>query len=198
MSVILASQSSGRLAMLRNAGVDVIPIAAAVDEDAIKAGLVAAGAKVRDIADALAEAKAVKTSRKNPDALVIGCDQLLVTADGDLLSKPESPDDARAHLRALSASVHRLVSAVVICELGFPVWRTVDTAKLVMRPLSGAFIDDYVDQHWDQIQNCVGCYQIEAEGAQLFTSISGSQFTVIGMPLLPVLDYLRLRGLLKT
>ena len=198
MSIILASGSAGRIAMLRAAGVNVTPVTAAVDEDAIKAGLVAAGTKARDIADALAEAKAVKISRKNPSDLVIGCDQILVTDEGQLLDKPENPQSAIAHLRLLSGKVHRLISAAVICEGGAPVWRIADTAVMTMRPLSGAFIDGYVTSHWEHIRHCVGCYRIEAEGAQLFASVSGSQFTVIGMPLLPVLDYLRLKGLLKT
>jgi septum formation protein len=183
--------------MLRAAGVDVMSVAPAVDEEAIKAGLAAAGAKARDIADALAEAKAVKISRKNPGDLVIGCDQILVTADGQLLDKPDSSDEAKAQLRMLSGKVHRLISAAVICEGGAPVWRIVDTAQMTMRPLSDGFINGYVTRHWDHIRHCVGCYRIEAEGAQLFASISGSQFTVIGMPLLPVLDYLRLKGLLE-
>jgi septum formation protein len=184
--------------MLRAAGVNVTPVTPAVDEEAIKVALVAAGTKARDIADALAEAKAVKISRKNPGDLVIGCDQILVTGEGQLLDKPENPETAIAHLRLLSGKVHRLISAAVICEGGAPVWRIVDTAAMTMRPLSEAFIDAYVTNHWQHIRHCVGCYRIEAEGAQLFASVSGSQFTVIGMPLLPVLDYLRLKGLLET
>lgn len=196
--LILASQSSGRAAMLRAGGVDIEPHAALVDEASIKDAMVANGAKARDIADALAEAKARKLSRKYPTALVLGCDQIAVTADGQLLDKPETPNEARAHLAMLSGKTHRLVSAAVICENGEPVWRIVDTAQMAMRSLSASFIDHYVDEHWDHIRHCVGCYRIEAEGAQLFASVSGSQFTIIGLPLLPVLDYLRVRGLLPT
>lgn len=184
--------------MLRAAGVDIEPHAALVDEASIKDAMVANGAKARDIADALAEAKARKLSRKYPTALVLGCDQIAVTAEGHLLDKSESPDEARAHLAMLSGKTHRLVSAAVICENGEPVWRIIDTAQMAMRSLSPAFIDDYVARYWDHIRHCVGCYRIEAEGAQLFASISGSQFTIIGLPLLPVLDYLRVRGLLPT
>lgn len=184
--------------MLRAAGVDIEPHAALIDETSIKDAMVANGAKARDIADALAEAKARKLSRKYPTALVLGCDQVLVTADGELLDKPESPDDARAHLELLSGKTHRLVSAAIMCENGEPVWRIVDTAQMAMRSLSAGFIDHYVDTHWDHIRHCVGCYRIEAEGAQLFANVSGSQFTIIGLPLLPVLDYLRVRGLLPT
>jgi septum formation protein len=194
----LASQSAGRIAMLRSAGVEVEAHPALVDEARIKESLVANNAKPRDIADALAEAKARKVSRKFGSALVLGSDQILVTADGQILDKPESPDEACEHLALLSGKAHRLISAAVICENGEPVWRIVDTAQMVMRPLSDVFIDQYVDTNWEHIRHCVGCYRIEAEGAQLFASVSGSQFTVIGLPLLPVLDYLRLRGLLPT
>lgn len=198
MSLILASQSQGRIAMLRAAGVEISAEAALVDEDAIKDGLVAEGAKPRDVADALAEAKAIKLSRKYPTELVLGCDQILVGADGSLFSKAESPDEAKAHLAALSGKSHRLISAAVVAEAGQPVWRIVDTAQMTMRPLSDAFIDHYVEHHWEQIRHCVGCYRIEAEGAQLFASVSGSQFTIIGLPLLPVLDYLRIKGIMAT
>jgi septum formation protein len=184
--------------MLRAAGVVVEAQPALVDEAAIRESMVAEGAKPRDIADALAEAKARKLSRKYPVDLVLGCDQILVTADGQLLDKPESPDDARAHLAMLSGKPHRLISAAAICENGEPVWRIVDTAQMTMRSLSDAFIDHYVDAYWPHIRYCVGCYRIEAEGAQLFSGVSGSQFTIIGLPLLPVLDYLRIRGLLPS
>ena len=198
MTLILASQSAGRIAMLHAAGVEVEAIAANVDEESIKLSLTQAGAKPRDIADALAEAKALKISRKMPADLVLGCDQICVGADGYLFDKPTSPQDARAQLAQLSGSTHRLISAAVICEQGAPVWRIVDTAQMTMRPLSPAFIDGYVDAYWDHIQHSVGCYRIEAEGAQLFTSTSGSHFTIIGMPLLPVLDFLRVRGVIPT
>lgn len=198
MTLVLASQSAGRIAMLQAAGVDVESCAALVDERSIKDALLSTAARPRDIADALAEAKAVKVSRKMRERLVLGCDQLLVSADAEVFDKPQTPDDARAHLARLSGKAHRLISAAVMCEAGQPVWRVVDTATMTMRPLSNDFIGQYVALYWEQIRHCVGCYRIEAEGAQLFTSVSGSQFTVIGLPLLPVLDYLRIRGLLPT
>ncbi len=196
MTLILASQSAGRIAMLNAAGVSLEAFPALVDEQSIKASLVQAGAKPRDIADALAEAKARKLSHKMPTDMVLGCDQICVGPDGFIFDKPETPDDARAHLAQLSGKVHRLISAAVICEQGEPVWRVIDTAQLTMRNLSPQFIDTYVETYWDEIRHCVGCYRIEAEGAQLFANVSGSQFTIIGMPLLPLLDYLRIRGLL--
>jgi septum formation protein len=196
VTLILASQSAGRIAMLNAAGVSLEAFPALVDEQSIKASLVQAGAKPRDIADALAEAKARKLSHKMPTDMVLGCDQICVGPDGFIFDKPETPDDARAHLAQLSGKVHRLISAAVICEQGEPVWRVIDTAQLTMRNLSPQFIDTYVETYWDEIRHCVGCYRIEAEGAQLFANVSGSQFTIIGMPLLPLLDYLRIRGLL--
>lgn len=196
--LILASQSAGRIAMLRTAGVEVEAHSPMVDEDSIKQALAAEGARPRDIADALAEAKARKLSRKFGNELVLGCDQILVTKEGRLLDKPESPEDAKEQLTLLSGKSHQLISAAVICEQGDPVWRKTDSATLTMRPLSNAFIDRYVQRYWENIRHCVGCYRIEAEGAQLFASVTGSQFTIIGMPLLPVLDYLRTRGLLPS
>jgi septum formation protein len=196
MTLILASQSAGRIAMLRAAGVDVQSCPAHVDEDSIKAALIQSGAKPRDIADALAEAKALKISRKQPTAMVLGCDQILLSAEGKIYDKPQNKDEARAHVAELSGASHKLISAAVICEQGAHVWRIVDTAQMTMRALSAEFIDQYVDEYWDEIRHCVGCYRIEAEGAQLFANVSGSQFTIIGMPLLPILDYLRVRGLL--
>lgn len=183
---------------MRAAGVEVEAHTPLVDEDSIKQAMVAEAAKPREVADSLAEAKARKLSRKFPTSLVLGCDQILVTTDGRLLDKAEDPEQAKAQLSILSGKTHRLISAAVICENNEPVWRVADTAQMTMRHLSTAYIDSYVAQYWEHIRHCVGCYRIEAEGAQLFSSISGSQFTIIGLPLLAVLDYLRIRGLLPT
>ncbi len=196
--LILASQSSARLDMLRNAGVHVEAVAAMVDEASLIDGLTAQGAKPRTIADQLAEAKAIKISRKIPSALVLGADQILVMATGDILQKADSIEQAEMQLAILSGTTHRLISAAVICEGGNPVWRIVDTATMTMRPLSAKFIIDYVARNWNDIQHCVGGYQIEHVGAQLFSSIVGSQFTVIGLPLLHVLDYLRIRKVMAS
>lgn len=192
MTIVLASQSASRRAMLEAAGVDFVAHPARVDEDGVKAAM--AGQPVRDLADALAELKAIKVSRSVPGALVLGSDSIVALADGTLLDKPRDRDDAAAHLRALSDGEHAIWSAAVIAENGKPSWRHVDRARLFVRPLSDMFIESYLDLEWPAIAGCVGCFRIEGPGVQLFHRIEGSQFTVLGMPLLPVLDYLRTRG----
>ncbi|WP_277979616.1 Maf family protein [Sphingomonas phyllosphaerae] len=194
--LILASQSASRTAMLSAAGVPFTAEPAYADEAALKAAM--AGARPRDLADALAELKALKVSARHPGALVLGSDSLAVLDDGSVLDKPESRDEARDHLRRMSGRHHDLVSAAVIAEGGRPVWRVVDAARIVVRPLSDLFIETYLDAEWPAIAGCVGCYRIEGPGVQLFAKVSGSQFTVLGMPLLPVLDYLRTREVLPT
>ncbi|MBB3693896.1 nucleoside triphosphate pyrophosphatase [Sphingomonas sp. BK580] len=194
--LILASQSASRTAMLSAAGVSFTAEPAHADEAALKAAM--AGARPRDLADALAELKALKVSARHPGALVLGSDSLAVLDDGSVLDKPTSRDEARDHLSRMSGRHHDLVSAAVIAENGRPVWRAVDAARIVVRRLSDAFIETYLDAEWPAIAGCVGCYRIEGPGVQLFAKVSGSQFTVLGMPLLPVLDYLRTREVLPT
>jgi septum formation protein len=191
MTIVLASQSASRRAMLEAAGVDHVAHPARVDEDGVKAAMT--GRPVRDIADALAELKAVKVSQSIPGALVLGSDSIVALGDGTLLDKPVDRADAARHLRALSGGTHAIWSAAVIAENGAPVWRHVEQARLVVRPLSDAFIHAYLDAEWPAIAGCVGCFRIEGPGVQLFSRIEGSHFTVLGMPLLPVLDYLRVR-----
>jgi septum formation protein len=193
-ALILASKSAARLSMVEAAGIQVDSVAPMVDEENIRSVLQASGTSARDIADALAEAKAVKVSARYPGAFVLGSDQILEAEDGSILAKSETPDDARRTLAALSGRTHRLYSAAVIAEGGRAVWRHVDKAVMTMRPLSAEFIDGYVAQYWEEIRPCVGGYRIEAEGAQLFAKVDGNQFSIMGMPLLAVLDYLRIRG----
>jgi len=192
--LILASQSASRTTMLAAAGVPFTAEPAYADEAALKAAM--AGRHPRDVADALAELKALKVSARHPGHLVLGSDSLAVLDDGTILDKPTSREEAREHLTRMSGKRHDLVSAAVIAENGQPVWRVVDKAKMFVRPLSPAFIETYLDAEWPEISGCVGCYRIEGPGAQLFSRIDGSQFTVLGMPLLPVLDYLRVRQVL--
>lgn len=196
MTLLLASNSASRKAMLGAAGVPFTAEASGADEDAMKAALAARGTSPRDTADALAELKAVKVSLRRPDRLVLGSDSIVALADGSLLDKPETREQARAHLQAMAGGTHRIISAAVIAEGGRPVWRHVEIAKLHVRPLSDAFLDAYLDAEWPAIAGCVGCFRIEGPGVQLFRRIDGDYFTILGMPLLAVLDYLRTRGMM--
>jgi len=193
--IILASGSEIRQNLLRNASVlfQVLPVK--IDEVAIRDSMMADGAKPRDIADQLAEFKARRASQKMPEALIIGCDQVL-DFNGTVLGKPESPAEARLQLDALNGAEHRLQSAAVIYEAGKPVWRHVGTVKLVMRTASSAYLDDYVARNWDSIRHSVGGYKLEEEGVRLFHRIEGDYFNVLGLPLLELLAYLTLKGLI--
>ena len=192
--IILASQSASRKAMLAAAGVAFTAEAAGVDEESVKAAMIADGTDGRRLADALAEMKAVKVSRRHPTALVLGCDSTVAAEDGTLIDKAESREDSRAQLQGLRGTTHRLTSAAVVALGGEPIWRHVDTAKLTMRPFSDAFLDSYLDSEWPAIGGCVGGYRLEGLGAQLFSRIDGDHFTILGLPLLPLLDWLRVRG----
>lgn len=189
--IVLASQSASRRAMLTAAGVPFAADPAYVDEDAAKASL--AHLSPRDLADALAELKAIKVSQRRSDALVLGSDSVVALADGTLLDKPKSREQAADHLARMSGGTHKLWSAAVIAEGGRPVWRHVEGARLHVRPLSCGFIDRYLDAEWPAIGGCVGCFRIEGMGVQLFDRIDGDHFTILGLPLLPVLGYLRTR-----
>ncbi|MBA4747075.1 MAG: Maf family protein [Sphingopyxis sp.] len=192
--ILLASQSKGRAQMLRDAGVDFVAEPALLDEAALMAALAGEGQSPRNIADALAEAKAIKISARRPGQLVIGSDQLLVLDDGSLLAKPATPAEAEAQLAQLSGQRHRLLSAVVVAENGAVLWRHVSEARLWVRPLSADFIAAYVAQHWDRICWTVGCYEVEGAGVQLFSRTEGDRWTIIGLPMLPLLGWLRERG----
>lgn len=193
--LVLASGSAIRADLLRRANVPVEVVPARVDEDAIRSALLSEDAKPRDIADALAEAKARKVASRHPDRMVLGCDQVL-DFQGTLLSKPETPDDAREQLRAMRGKRHMLLSAAVIYDQAKPVWRHVGTVRLQTRDLSDAYVDDYVSRNWESIRHAVGAYKLEEEGPRLFTRIEGDHFNVLGLPLLEILSYLTLRGTL--
>lgn len=192
--MILASASTSRARLLRDAAVAFEVVAARIDEESLKAALLAEAASPRDIADALAEMKARRVSARRPDAVVIGSDQVL--DDGTtILSKPATPKEARAQIRALSGRTHQLISAVVLYQGGAPIWRHAGTARMTMRDISDRYLDDYVDRNWGRIRHSVGGYLIEEEGVRLFSRIEGDLFTVQGLPLLELLSYLSLRGI---
>lgn len=197
MRLLLASRSAARRQMLEAAGVPFGRADSSLDEDEAKAGLVAAGFEPRDLAEMLAEMKA-KSAAAPADALVLGADQVLETAQGEMLSKPASREDARTQLRALSGRVHLLHSAAVIVERGERVWGHTQTAAMAVRHLGDAFLNDYLDSEFEAVRRNVGGYRIEGRGAQLFDDVDGSHFAILGLPLLPLLAYLRERRVLAS
>ncbi|MFH1516528.1 MAG: Maf family protein [Pseudomonadota bacterium] len=194
--ITLASGSASRRALLAGAGIDAASIKPNVDEDAAKAAMRGEGMSVRDQAMQLAELKAMKVSARTP-GLVIGGDQML-SLDNEAFDKPADLDAACDHLRRLSGKTHTLETAIVVCENGTPVWRHMARPRLTVRPLSDAFIDSYVEQAGEALLSTVGAYQLEGLGAQLFTKIEGDYFSILGLPLLPLLDYFRTRGALES
>ncbi len=191
-NIVLASTSAVRKRLLTDAGVAFEAVAPGVDEDAVKASLLAEGVGSRDIADALAEAKAVKVSGKR-GGLVIGADQTL-DLQGVLYDKAGAVDEARQRLIALRGQTHRLHCAMVVARDGQPIWREIVTATLRMRPFSDTFLDAYLARNIPAILSSVGCYQLEGEGVQLFDRIEGDYFAILGLALVPLLDYLRRLG----
>jgi septum formation protein len=163
-----------------------------VDEAAVKAGLLAEQASPREVADALAELKAVKVSRSR-EGLVIGADQTL-ELDGVLYDKAQNLDEACERLKAFRGRRHRLHAAVVVAKDGAPIWREVDTTTLTMRPFTDAFLAAYLARNAEAALSSVGCYQLEGEGAQLFESVDGDYFSILGLPLFGLLDLLRRHG----
>ncbi len=194
--VILASGSASRRALLANAGIVAEAVRPGVDEDAFKIAMRGEGTSVSDQAMRLAQLKAMKVSDTRP-GLVIGGDQMLSLA-GEAFDKPGDRDAAREHLRALSGKTHTLETALVVCEGGVPVWRHLAQPRLTMRTLSDNFIETYLDQTGDTILSTVGGYQLEGLGSQLFSRIEGDYFSILGLPLLALMDYLRTRGVLAS
>ena len=190
--IVLASKSAARRAVLDGAGVAYEAATAGVDEDAVKVGMLAEGANAREIADALAELKAIKVSRSRT-AFVIGADQTL-EFEGQLYDKAQTLAEARARLQALRGKPHKLHSAVVVAKEGAPIWREVVTATLTMRDFSDAFLDDYLAREGEAALGSVGCYRLEGPGVQLFSKIDGDYFTILGLPLMGLLDLLRRHG----
>lgn len=194
MRLLLASKSAARRAMLDAAGVPFGLVEAELEEEQAKAGLWGAGFDPLGVAEELAQLKAL-SAQGSPGDLILGADQTLERADGTMLSKPASRDEARGQLESLRGATHLLHSAAVIAEEGNPIWWGSETVRLTMRPFSDAFLDDYLEREWEAVRWNVGGYRIEGPGVQLFERIEGSHFAILGLPLLPLLDYLRQRGL---
>lgn len=195
MQIILASGSETRAEMFRAAGINVEIVPPRIDESEVKISLRAEGHSPRDQADALAEMKALRISARHPDALVIGGDQVL-DLEGQAFDKPENMAEAREHLQKLRGERHDLYSACVIAEGGRSVWRHIGRARLTMRAFSDEFVEDYLRAMGDVIFTTVGGYRIEERGSQLFSRIEGDWFTILGLPMLEIQDYLRVRGVL--
>ncbi|MDF1585155.1 Maf family protein [Marinimicrococcus flavescens] len=194
--LVLASGSAARAAMLRSAGLAPEQRRPVVDEESVREALRAEQVSGTDAAVALAELKAQQVARQEPhDAIVLGGDQIL-ELDGEWLEKPADLAAARAQLLALRGRRHRLISAAVAFRGGVRVWHAVDAAELWVRPFGEAFLEDYLAACGEDVLGSVGAYQLEGRGAQLMSRVQGDYFTVLGMPLLPVLQFLRDQGVL--
>ena len=193
--IILASKSAARTAVLTGAGVPFETAVSGVDEETVKSAMLAQGATPREVADALAELKAVKISRNRP-GFVVGADQTL-ELEGRLYDKAETLEAARERLKLLRGKPHQLHSAVVVAKDGAPIWREIVSATLTMRDFSDDFLEAYLAEEGPHALGSVGCYRLEGPGAQLFARIEGDYFAILGLPLLGLLDLLRRHGAVK-
>jgi septum formation protein len=196
-TVILASSSAVRLQMLQNAGLSIEVDPANIDEMALKASFAKEGFNIQEVAEALATLKAERISQRYPNHLVIGADQML-ECEGKWFDKAKDSEEAKNTLKSLSGRGHKLYSSVVVARQGARLWHYNAHARLKMRPLSHDFISAYLDEMGDKAIETVGVYQLEGLGAQLFTQVEGDFFTILGLPLLPLLDFLRTHHILKT
>ncbi len=194
--LVLASSSATRARLLADAGLPILVDPAAVDEEEIRASFLAEGREAAACAAALAEAKAMRVATRHVGALVVGADQIL-ECGGRWLEKPRDLEAARAQLRLLRGKRHALITAAAVVRNGALVWHTIDRAHLTMRAFSDGFLDDYVATAGDELLESVGAYRLEGLGAQLFERVEGDFFTILGLPLLPLLDFLRGDGVLE-
>ena len=195
MSLLLASASPTRASLLHEAGVPFEVRPARVDEDSVKDSLLAEGAQPRDIADALAELKALRVSASNPGALVLGADQV-IGFGSELVSKSSSLTEAAALLRRMCGKSILLVTAAVLAKDSRPIWRHVDRIALTMRVFSEDFLTEYLAQEGETVLGCVGAFRVEGPGLQLFERIEGDYFSILGLPMLPLLTALREQGII--
>lgn len=195
--LILASSSETRLRLLQAAGISVSQSNPRIDEEALRAALEAEAATPRDIADALAEMKARKVADRSGPDLVLGCDQVL-DFQNKAWGKPQTEAEALSQLLAFRGQSHKLLSAVVLYDAGRPIWRHVGEVRLTMRTMSDDWLAAYVGRNWHSIRHSVGGYKLEEEGIRLFSTIEGDYFTILGLPLLPLLGYLGERGFITT
>ena len=194
--IILASKSKVRALLLKNAGLSFVSVDAAIDEEQLKLSYINAGYTPRDVADVLADMKAKKLSNRFPNQLVIGCDQILSFRE-QIISKAKNTNDLVHQLKVLEGNEHIVYSASVVYINNKPEWRFIGSANMTMRNLSDDFILKYVEDNWKKIKHSVGGYEIESSGAPLFSKIDGDHFSVLGIPLLQLIDYLINRGVIK-
>jgi len=193
--LVLASGSATRARMLADAGLPILIDRAAVDEEEIRAAFLAEGRDAAACAAALAEAKATRVSARHVGALVLGADQILDCA-GRWLEKPRDIEAARTQLKLLRGRRHALITAAAVVRNGALIWHTIDRAHMTMRAFSDGFLDDYVATAGAELLDSVGAYRLEGLGAQLFERVEGDFFTILGLPLLPLIDFLRGHGAL--
>lgn len=198
MTLILASRSAARQAMLRAAHVPFRVEVPDVDEDAAKMAFRAHDDDPEALALHLAAFKAFALSDLHPDALILGSDQTLALRDGGMLDKAQDRAQLAEQLRLLSGRSHELISAAALVRHGMVVWQYAERVRMTMRPLSPEFIAAYIAREWDEVRYCIGGYRIEGEGVQLFERIEGSHFAIMGLPLLPLFGALRAQGILAS
>ena len=194
-SIVLASGSATRKDLLERSGVGVDIRIPGIDEAMVTDSLVRDQAKPEDIAVCLAEMKALRIGSREPEQVVVGCDQIL-WSNGRVFHKARNVGDARNVLLELRGRPHSLISAAVVFIGGTRVWHAISRAELVMREFSDSFLDSYLARNWPGVQSSVGCYRLEDEGVQLMAHVRGDLFAIMGMPLIELLEYLRVRGVL--
>ena len=195
IGIILASKSQIRSELLLKAGLKFTAIDANIDEKEVKSSYINKGYSARDLADILAAMKAKKLSCKYLDKLVIGCDQIM-ECNGQILSKANNPTDLADQLKFLRSKSHTLYSACVVYFANKAEWRFIGSATITMRNLSDEYISKYVDDNWDEVKHCVGGYKIENSGISFLSKINGDYFSILGLPIIQLLDYLVNRGVL--
>ena len=190
MKLILASASPARASMLKNAGLTFEVEPANIDEAALRDHMRNEGLPISEIAATLAEYKAMSISKDHPETIVIGADQLLVQGH-EIYEKPKNIVQAAEQLQKLCGQTHELISAVALVLDGNCIWRSSDAARLTMRDFTPYFLEDYINREGEALLGCVGAYRLEGLGAHLFSKIEGDYFTILGLPLLPLLEVLR-------
>ena len=196
IGIILASKSQTRSELLLKAGLKFTAIDANIDEKEAQSFYINKGYSARDLADILAAMKAKKLSCKYLDKLVIGCDQIM-ECNGQILSKANNPTDLADQLKFLRSKSHTLYSACVVYFANKAEWRFIGSATITMRNLSDEYISKYVGDNWDEVKHCVGGYKIENSGISLLSKVNGDYFSILGLPIIQLLDYLVNRGVLK-